>query len=347
MPTNYIKNFNKDGFQKILDVFEVVAHEKKPLWAGTVYIGEQPIYIECHVKWMADKINSFFANALPGEYVQNAIKLYVFKSTFPDFIPVPNQFEPDVYFTNDNVLRVPDMIVHKHCILLNTNNTFYMNVDHDDLNNFYHLGENHLLMRLFYYMLQNTKMTVVHGAVVGYEDHGVLITGLSGAGKSTLSAFCLSKGLQFIGDDRVALHKENTCLVANPVYSTISVSTDIPNIKAVDIIHPKHSSKDIIILDKSQLSQNIKIKAVIEPIKTNCEHPIIIPTQKNPIITRICKDYSHLSILSRSTQLIADYKRIFDLLCNIDFYKMQLSDSIDDNVTKIINFIKQQRIENV
>ena len=63
MQTNYVKNFDREQFHKLYEKLSVANSEKEPFWRGTVFIGNQPLYIECHVKWIADKINSYFVDA--------------------------------------------------------------------------------------------------------------------------------------------------------------------------------------------------------------------------------------------------------------------------------------------
>ena len=341
MTTNYFKNFGSENFQKLVGFCKRNLLKDKPLWYGTVYIGTQPLYIECHVKWISDKIDKFFVKTLPNQHVRGAKQLYLLNAGVPDFMRMPS-LDPDVYFLNDDLLNVPNVIVHPNCIFLKNEDDFYMSVDQNDDNNFDLLGENHLLMRLFYYILQNTQTTVVHGSVVAYNGFGVLITGASGVGKSTLAAHCLTNGLQFVGDDRIALHIENSKIIANPVYTSISIKTKIPNIKYTDILRMPNKDKNVFILEKSQISDNIRICDVIEPFHANIDKPSIEPVSKNNIITSICNDYSRHSVLARSTNLIQDYKHIFNLLCNCGFYRINLSKSIVENAHFIIDLIKNK-----
>ena len=339
MPTNYIKNFNREQFQKLYQKLSDANSAKEPLWRGTVYIGTQPLYIECHVKWLADKIDEYFFKSLPKEHVQNARVLYILNDGVEKFIQAPDIFTTNVIWCDGNIYRQPDLIVHNNCIFARGNNTCFISVDGDEKNNFYHLGENHLLMRLFGYIFNDNADIVLHGAVVGNDNSGVLITGLSGSGKSTLAAHCLHNGLKFVGDDRVALHKENGDVFANPIYTTLSLTEPINGLKIKRSFRPRSSTKDIIFLDKSQISDSVKITAIIEPIKTDSDKPIILKSPKAPVFTRICSDYSYLSLLTRSMNPLDDYKKISGLLDGIDTFSLHLSKSVTDNALVIINFL--------
>lgn len=61
------------------------------------------------------------------------------------------------------------------------------------------------LRTLFHWALGARGMELVHGAAVGNENGGVLITGRGGAGKSTSALACVAAGFDYTGDDHVLL----------------------------------------------------------------------------------------------------------------------------------------------
>lgn len=344
MPTNYIKNFDYEQFQNLYKKMYEICATKKPLWSGTVYIGRKPLYIECHVKWLADKIEDYFFKTLPNEHVKNAKELYILNSGVSDFMPGLDAWTTNVFWTDSNIYRCPDLIAHFNCIFGRWGNTYIISEDNDILSNFYHLGENHLLMRLFRYIFDDDDSVVLHGAVVGNDKNGVLITGLSGAGKSTLAAYCMKYGLKFVSDDRIALHKESGEVFAKPIYTTLSLTEQIDGLKTKSVSQPLGCTKHIIVLDKSQISENMKITAIIEPIKQDLQKPVISQVAKAPVLTRICSDYSNFSLLTRSINPILDYQNIADLFDNVNTFSLKLSLSVEDNARAILNFINQGEI---
>lgn len=339
MYTNYIKNFNADEFDKLYQNLMSARKDTTPLWAGTIYIGAQPLYIECFVQWLAEKIDDYFVKTLPGEHVAGAKELYVLNNGVKDFIDCPNIWTTNVFWIGDDIYKNPDLVVHHNCLFGKWGDVSIVSVDDDTQSNFYHLGENHLLMRLFRYIFDDESNIVLHGAVVGTDNFGVLITGLSGAGKSTLAAKCLEMSAKFVGDDRIALHAENGAVYANPIYSTISLFQPINGIKTNKTFRPEGCTKDILILDSSQISNRIKVNAVIEPHKKNLESPVLVKTAPAPVLTRICFDYSKFSLLTRSMNPLGDYKKIAKLFSNVDVYSLELSKSIEDNARAIYNLI--------
>ncbi|MBR5903917.1 MAG: hypothetical protein IKZ49_00085 [Alphaproteobacteria bacterium] len=345
MYTNYVKNFDYSTFKSIRNKMENV--DNPIYWRGTIYIGTQPLYIECGVEWLAKKIDTYFVKAIENQHIENSKELYILEAGISDFIYQPDWFTTNVYFLGDDLSKKPDLIVHNNCVFLKENNVSFISITNEDEINFYHLGENHLLMRLLNYIFDDESNIILHGAVVGYDNYGILITGLSGAGKSTLSAYCLKNGMQFVGDDRIAISKQGDSVVANPIYTTISLIKPISGLKTTTKYATKTGIKDIFILDKSQFSTNIPICAIIEPEKCELDTPQILQAQKSPILTRICMDYSYYSLLTRSTNPLVEYRMISDLLCNAKSFKLKLSTSIDKNANALFELTKHKGVLDV
>lgn len=58
---------------------------------------------------------------------------------------------------------------------------------------------------ILHWWLGGMGILQVHGGAVGTDDGGVIIVGRGGSGKSTTSLACLTAGLQYAGDDFVAI----------------------------------------------------------------------------------------------------------------------------------------------
>lgn len=345
MYTNYVKNFDYATFKSIRNKMESVG--KPVYWRGTIYIGKQPLYMECGVEWLAKKIDIYFVKAVENEHIENSKELYIMEAGISDFIYQPDWFTTNVYFLGDNLNKKPDLIVHNNCIFLKDGNTSFISITNEDEINFYHLGENHLLMRLLNYIFDDESNIILHGAVVGYDDYGILITGLSGAGKSTLSTYCLKNGMKFIGDDRIAVSKQGNQILANPIYTTISLTEGIKGLNTTTKYATKTGIKDIFVLDKSEFAKDIPICAIIEPEKAELDTPQILECAKSPIITRICMDYSYFSLLTRSTNPLVEYRMISDLLCDAKSFKIKLSKSIDKNAKALFDLTKNKGVLDV
>jgi hypothetical protein len=205
------------------------------------------------------------------------------------------------------------------------------------------MGENHLLMRQIRHMLSGDRMFFMHGAVVGLDDFGVLISGLSGAGKSTLAAWCAHYGMGFVGDDRIVVCMQNGVPVANPVYTTVSMSEKIPDFPAYVVSTNVDRAKDIYVFNSDfKFCRNMPIRAILEPTRGNFLDAGIIPAEKSGILSKIVMDYSNMGCLVNSPNPINDWRDISNLFQNVDFYRLNLGDCIADNAMKICDFIKQK-----
>jgi hypothetical protein len=58
---------------------------------------------------------------------------------------------------------------------------------------------------ILHWWMEKNGLQLVHAAVVGYGGRGALIPGRGGSGKSSTAVACLAHGMQFVGDDYVAL----------------------------------------------------------------------------------------------------------------------------------------------
>lgn len=337
--TSYIKNFDRDELNHLFDKLTCATKVDTPLWSGTVYIGARPLYVECHIKYLADKIENYFVNVLPGVHVEGAYELYILNRGVREFVNPPDPFDIKVVFSDSNMYRKPDLIMNDICLFMARDKVSIMSLTNDE-SSFFYLGENHILMRVFYHVFNDDDFAVLHGGCVGYNGDGVLISGLSGYGKSTLSAHCLSMGAQFIGDDRIGVHLSNGIPVANPIYKTLSLGNNIPeNIKITGSVRQWYSTKDTLFLEKKQISNNVKIRAVLEPVRCPGGVCRLEKCRPGPILTRLCTDFSKLSVLTSSKNPVADYNHIFNLLGDCEFYKLYLSDSIPDNAATIMSFL--------
>ncbi|HEY4404766.1 MAG TPA: glycosyltransferase [Xanthobacteraceae bacterium] len=61
------------------------------------------------------------------------------------------------------------------------------------------------LRTLLHWLMQRFGRQLLHAAVVGTDQGGVVITGRGGAGKSTAALLCLEAGLAYLGDDYVVI----------------------------------------------------------------------------------------------------------------------------------------------
>jgi hypothetical protein len=74
---------------------------------------------------------------------------------------------------------------------------------------------------LFYYWFHDADLQLIHSAMVGQDGSGVIIAGRSGSGKSTTSLACLESGMNYLGDDVLAMSgSTESGFVGHSVYNS-------------------------------------------------------------------------------------------------------------------------------
>lgn len=74
---------------------------------------------------------------------------------------------------------------------------------------------------LFCYWFHDTKLQLIHAGMVGQQGVGVVVAGRSGSGKSTTSLACLEAGMNYLGDDVLAMSgNKQTGFVGHSVYNS-------------------------------------------------------------------------------------------------------------------------------
>lgn len=89
---------------------------------------------------------------------------------------------------------------------------------------------------LFHWWVEQSGGVLVHGAAVGNEDGGILITGKGGAGKSTTALSCVAAGFLYVGDDYVAIYP-GAEVTAHALYCTAKLNPD--NAARFGSLHPR------------------------------------------------------------------------------------------------------------
>ncbi len=125
---------------------------------------------------------------------------------------------------------------------------------------------------LMHWWMERRGLQLVHGAAVGVEGEGVLITGKGGLGKSTTALACLDAGMQYVADDFLAVELgpiprahslystgklEWSQMAQFPRFAPLARSHGSPDgDKAVLYLYPEFAS---------QLVRSLSLKAILTP----------------------------------------------------------------------------------
>lgn len=126
---------------------------------------------------------------------------------------------------------------------------------------------------LFNWHCYGVGALMVHAASVGVGGSGVLIVGRSGAGKSTTALQCLREGMEYLGDDYVAITRSGD--IVHHLYRGCKVMDDafgrLPNLRSRVTMRNPDRGKSVVVLDDSvgHLVQKLRIVAVVRPRISN------------------------------------------------------------------------------
>lgn len=83
------------------------------------------------------------------------------------------------------------------------------------------------LQPLLEFWLGQGRFQIIHAAMAACDGQGVLFAGFNGTGKSTCALCCLRGGLDYLGDDRIALETSPDGLsIGHSLYSTLWLTPD-------------------------------------------------------------------------------------------------------------------------
>ncbi len=137
---------------------------------------------------------------------------------------------------------------------------------------------------ILHWFLSDRNMNLVHGAVVGTGTASALLTAKGGSGKSTTALSCLLAGMEYLGDDYVAVQSGET-VVTHSLYASAKVSPDrVPAFDAVrSHVWDNEGEKSIVFLSESfpkQLPASAPLSAVLIPTIAHLERTEIVPAGK-------------------------------------------------------------------
>lgn len=178
---------------------------------------------------------------------------------FPDKVSVVNSGPQHLQYNPDGEIL--------SCIDTQTREAYYYAADADSLPDY----EICTPMRmLFNWLCSMHDALMVHAAAVGCDGKGALIIGKSGRGKSTTGLQCLLHGMDYLGDDYVAITGP-TPTVAHQLYRGCKVMDDalarLPELRPHVISSNRQSGKNVLILEENmgKLASSLEIVMIIRP----------------------------------------------------------------------------------
>lgn len=220
-------------------------------------------------------------------------------------------------------------------------NTYYYGVKNLEPEKF--IEEGHLFVQFLNKILKDKTTNLVHGALIGMNNNGILFCARGQRGKSTLAVLSMMRGFEYVSDDYLTLKKEGNILYSYPIYSIITLSPRMYNELYDDLNGSRFVSnnarKDKYVINIQNFHGQFKTKY---PVKF-CMFPEIVADKEPSIVPCSCAEKGRAIVqLIQSTvsqmQDIRDTKtiaKLFDMVQNYPFYKINLCNDIEKN-TKLL-----------
>ena len=232
-------------------------------------------------------------------------------------------------------------------------NTHYYAVENLEPEEF--IKEGHIFIQAINKVVKGTKTNVVHGAVVGMNNNGVLFCARGQRGKSTLTVLSMLTGFEYVSHDYLVFEKDGENLYSYPIYSIITLSPKMYNelydeLKDCRFVS-NNARKDKYVFNISNLENQFRTKY---PIKV-CMFPEIVK-DKEPSIKLCEKEEKERAIVQLIQSTVAQMrdicnqdviKKILNMIKDFEFYKINLCSDIYKNTEFLREFLKNYKEQSI
>lgn len=227
-------------------------------------------------------------------------------------------------------------------------NTYYYGVRNLDPEEF--IKEGHIFVQMFNKIVKTETSNLVHGAVVGLDNQGILFCARGQRGKSTLAVLAMMKGFEYVSDDYLVLEKAGDKLYSHPIYSIITLSPRMYN-ELYDELEgtrfvSNNARKDKYVINianfHGQFRKCYPINICMFPEITSNPEPSITRCtnqEKGRAITHLI----HSTIIqTQDRHDIKTVKKLMSFVKDFEFYKINLCPNIYKNVEYLKDFITKE-----
>lgn len=261
----------------------------------------------------------------------------------------------DFYFFDDTYSTIKTVFSVEERGFLNAfneqTNTYYYGVKNLDPEEF--IKEGHLFVQNLNKILKSDTSNLVHGALVGMNNNGILFCARGQRGKSTLTVLSMIRGFEYVSDDYLTLKKEGDTLYSYPIYSIITLSPRMYNELYDELAGSRFVSnnarKDKYVINIQNFHGQFKTKY---PVKF-CMFPEIVADKEPSIVPCTSSEKGRAIVqLIQSTvfqmQDVHDIKtiqKLFDMVKGFNFYKINLCNDIEKNTAFLKKFTENYQEE--
>lgn len=182
------------------------------------------------------------------------------------------------------------------------------------------------LQAILHWFLQSHRLQRLHAGAVGASESGVLLAGKGGSGKSTTALACLEYGLQYAGDNYVAL-APGPHPYAWSLYSSAGVGAEslrlLPHLRAAVSDPDRIDAKAVIFLQDrypDRLATRVPVDAVVLPVVTDHARSRLVRASRAEALRALAPS----SIFQAPDPDAATFQSIVDLVRQIPSYRLEI-----------------------
>jgi hypothetical protein len=255
-------------------------------------------------------------------------------------------------------LQVVDEAYSKHQPLLNIDplggiiqgfnpetNTYYYAAQNLEPEEF--IKQGHIFVQTFNKILKTPAAGLVHGAVVGLDNKGILFCARGQRGKSTLAVLAMMQGFEYVSDDYLTLEKTDDGLFAYPIYSIITLSPRMYNelyddLKGKFVSNNARKDKYVVNIEgyHDTFRRRYPVSVCMFPEIVSDPEPSIVPCtpgDKGRAIVQLTHSTVNQTGDRHEPETI---KKIISFTDGFEFYRINLCQDIKANVECLKEFIK-------
>lgn len=189
------------------------------------------------------------------------------------------------------------------------------------------------LLKVMHPWLRTRGQHVMHAGAVGVAGRGVLIVGPSGSGKSTLSIAASQSGLDYIGDDYVALDVQD--LVAHGLYriaklAPANLADRLPELARVARAPVDGLDKRLLEVELSAMDRGLRIVAVVIPEVTHAAQSRLVLVSQGRALRALAP-----STLLQLPGFASDFKVMADVVRRLPAYHLPLGPDLAGAVAEL------------
>ena len=337
-----LSSLQEDIIQKHFEILEISAKLNENgyfKWSGIINLGVKRVRLVCYSKEFIPHIQKQLGFVLEEDNEIYDDTLIVWKYN-PEFSLGMLEFE----HTYDNT--EPYIWIDKNNNLIygynNKTNTYYYGVKNLEPEEF--IIQGHIFVQIFINILKTPSTSLVHGAVVGLNNTGILFCAGGGRGKSTLSVCSMMDGFDYVSDDYLILEKSGNDIFSYPIYSIITLSPRMYSELYYDlnckfVSNNARKNKYVLNIDgyHNKFRTKYPVKLLIYPNISDCKTPSIEKCDKGKCVVQLVQS---TLLQMRNRHDIDTVKKLTEFVKDFESYQINLSDDIWANEKCLKEFME-------